>query len=184
MVYYRKRAGSATTLRSEKSFQIFSSFVFTKTLYQEIGASKHENSLMHAWFLDSFYWHMVNFTPYLKWIKFYIDIVNIVKTFDFISLDLKVFGWKRLFVLKILKMPAVIGFPIYIFYKVICNQFLLKKLILFFLQLLGHILPKSILDSLLIFLQKKNQKLKFSRHWNILSKAIYFLQRKTPNGKA
>lgn len=181
LLYYRKRLGSATTLRSEKAFDIFTSFMTAKKLYHEMSVSKYENSLMHKWFLQAFQTHMFNYTPYLKFFKFYKTMLKIIKYFDNQVLSSHVIGYSQLIVLKIFKYPVIIGFPLYLFY--ISMQIFIKRSVVIFLQLLGQILPKFILVSLLEFLQQKNQKIKFSKYSNILNKVIYYLQRKAPNGK-
>lgn len=87
LVYYRKRQGSATTLRSVKSFDIFPSFHFTHDLYKDMKLSVNEKTLMLNAYVLWFDLHMLHFTPFCHWFSFFRNTQNTLRSIDLQQYD-------------------------------------------------------------------------------------------------
>lgn len=114
LIYYRKRANSSTTLRSEKAFGIFTSFQYTRSMYQEMLLSSYETSLMYAAYMDWFYSHLIQFTPYSSMYRFYQIIKKTRFEFFDSKIDHSVLGWKRSMAMRATCLPSVLGFAAYL----------------------------------------------------------------------
>lgn len=179
LVYYRKRAGSATTLRSDKAFDIFKSFEFTRKLYSEMGLSTHEKSLLYAAYLDWFCTHLIRFTPYSSMVRFYKYIKKERVLFFCGDLDKDIIGNRRALLLTILSLPSLIGFPLFL---ISMSQMLnvLKATGVSFISFLGRVLPNSLcnflVDLLKILDKRRVDDLASSK--KIVNKIIFHLQKK------
>ncbi|MDW6002192.1 glycosyltransferase family 2 protein [Vibrio mangrovi] len=176
LVYYRRREGSATTLRSEKAFGIFDSYFFTRNLYKELGLSDHENTLMHAAYLDWFYAHLLKFTPLNLSLNFFKRIQETVNEFNFNELDTNLIGRKRLMSIKLLNFPEIIGLPIYVVINIFSSKIHNRFILLILLFVKNH-MPKYIFDKLISGINNILESGRLKKIHPILKKIMFHLLR-------
>jgi len=140
LVYYRKRPNSSTTLRSEKAFDIFASFNFTRDMYRELSLDEIEIANMHAAYLDWFYTHLIKFTPYSKMYQFYKEICRYRDVFLSNDARLGALGTSHVVAFKATVLPGPLGFTAWLI--ILGSKDLVKVVIIWCVKLFSLLLPK------------------------------------------
>lgn len=110
VIYYRKRKNSATTKRSAKAFDIFTSYHYVAALYQEMKVSRKEWTYLHAAYFEWFLQHLEHFAPYRLWYRYYRKMIQTLQLWDFDSLDPQVLPAQRLAQMKRLSQGSFVSF--------------------------------------------------------------------------
>jgi glycosyltransferase involved in cell wall biosynthesis len=79
---YRKRAGSATTHRTSKTFEVFRAYEYAVQMFKDAGVYEGQFNSIHLFFLQMLVNHMLWFTPYRNWYGFYRRAQRIIAGWD------------------------------------------------------------------------------------------------------
>lgn len=143
LIYYRKRPGSSTTLRSRKALGIFTSYQYTAKMYQDMNLSNKENVLMHQAYLAWFFFHMIKFTPLRFCLEFYQETCRCVSNWQIDDLGEDSFKPSEKMAITLLKKNSILYFPLYVLVMLRVDN-MAKAAIVMALQFMNRALPKSI----------------------------------------